>query len=334
MLVNNIHKGKLANMPFKDEKAELLRKVDIFSGLREYELDVIAKYSKFVEVMKGDAIFTNGSVASEMYVVDKGRVGIISIENEDARIAQIAAEESFGEFDFLGRKPRSAAAFAEEDSRLLKFPAIKYTPDELFHEHPVIFARLLYTLLSVVSERIWSVNKMLFDKTHWLQDLRKQLLCDKMTGLYNRIFLEEDFVNMLPGIGKCASLLMVKPDNFKQINDGFGHEAGDQVLNLMAIFLYSELREDDICVRYRGDEFAAILIDTGMDEAVQRAETLRATFLNMDLSGITGKQGVAIRVSTGIAMYPDEADNSRDLVKIAYDKMMIARTGGGDRIIS
>ncbi len=320
-------------MPFIDEKAELLRKVDLFSGLKEYELDVIAKYSKFIELKKGDPIFTNGSSANELFVVDRGRVGIISLEHDDARIAQITAEESFGEFDFLGRRPRSAAAFAEEDSRLLMFPAIKYTPDELFHEHPVIFARLLYTLLGVVSERIWNVNKMLFDKTHWLQDLRRQLLCDKMTGLYNRIFLEEDFVNMLPQIGKCAVLLMVKPDNFKEINDSFGHEAGDQVLNLMAIFLQSELGEEDICVRYRGDEFAAILIDTDRNEAYDRAQSIRSTFKHMDLSGITGRDSVEIKVSTGIALYPEEVDNSKELVKIAYEKMMKARKSGGDKIV-
>jgi diguanylate cyclase (GGDEF)-like protein len=321
-------------MALKEEKVELLRKVDIFSDLREYELDVIARYSEFIVLKKGQPIFSQGSAANELYVVDSGRVGIISFENDDARIAQIAANESFGEFDFLGRNERSAAAFAEEDTQLLKFPAIKYTPDELFHEHPVIFARLLYRLLGVVSERIWNVNKMLFDKTHWLQDLRKQLLCDKMTGLYNQIFLKEDFVNLLPEIGKNAALLMIKPDNFKEINDGFGHEAGDQVLNLLAIFLQSELHENDIGVRFRGDEYAAILIDTDREQAKLRAVDLRSTFYNVDLSGITGQADIKIKVSIGISMYPDDTVSSADLVNFAYEKMMIARGQGGDRIIA
>ncbi|HPS87118.1 MAG TPA: GGDEF domain-containing protein [Spirochaetota bacterium] len=321
-------------MAQKEEKVALLRKVDIFSQLLEYELDVIAKYSEFIKLKKGQAIFSQGSSANELYVVESGRVGIISFENDDARIAQITANESFGEFDFLGRIERSAAAFAEEDSQLLKFPAIKYTPDELFHEHPVIFARLLYRLLGIVSERIWSVNNMLYDKTHWLQDLRKQLLCDKMTGLYNQIFLKEDFVNLLPSIGKNAALLMIKPDNFKDINDGFGHEAGDQVLNLLAIFLQSELQENDIGVRFRGDEYAAILIDTDRGHAVAKAEDLRTTFYNIDLTGITGEAGITIKVSIGIAMYPDDTENSADLVTIAHEKMMTARGKGGDIIIS
>jgi len=321
-------------MALKEEKVELLRKVDIFSQLPEYELDIIAKYSEFIRLKKGQPIFSQGSPANELFVVESGRVGIISFDNDDARIAQIAANESFGEFDFLGRNNRSAAAFAEEDTQLLKFPDIKYTPDELFHEHPVIFARLLYRLLGVVSERIWSVNKMLYDKTHWLQDLRKQLLCDKMTGLYNQIFLKEDFVNLLPAIGKNAALLMIKPDNFKEINDGYGHEAGDQVLNLLAIFLQSELPETDIGVRFRGDEYAAILIDTDRKKAVERAEELSSTFCNIDITGITGKSDIKITVSIGIAMYPDDTESSADLVKIAHEKMMAARGQGGDIIIS
>lgn len=321
-------------MAQKEEKVALLRKVDIFSQLLEYELDVIAKYSEFIKLKKGQPIFSQGASANELYVVESGRVGIISFENDDARIAQITANESFGEFDFLGRIDRSAAAFAEEDSQILKFPAIKYTPDELFHEHPVIFARLLYRLLGVVSERIWSVNKMLYDKTHWLQDLRKQLLCDKMTGLYNQIFLKEDFVNLLPSIGKNAALLMIKPDNFKDINDGFGHEAGDQVLNLLAIFLQSELQENDIGVRFRGDEYAAILIDTDRENAAARAEELRTTFRNIDVTGITGSTEIKITISIGIAMYPDDTESSADLVKIAHEKMMTARSQGGNITIS
>lgn len=322
------------NMALKEEKVTLLRKVDIFSDLREYELDVIARYSEFVCVKKGEPIFRQGVLANELYVVERGRVGIISLENDDARIAQIAVNESFGEFDFLGRIERSAAAFAEEDSQLLKFPAINYTPDELFSEHPVIFARLLYRLLGVVSERVWNVNKMLFDKTHWLQDLRKQLLCDKMTGLYNQVFLKEDFVNLLPEIGKNAAFLMIKPDNFKEINDRFGHEAGDQALNLMAIFLQSDLRENDIGIRVRGDEYAAVLIDTSRETALEIAGNLSSTFRGMDLKRITGSDDVNIKVSIGIALYPDDSGSSADLVKIAHERMMAARGSGGDKIIA
>src|SRR5208337_4203014 len=111
-------------MALHEEIIELLRKSDIFSQLREYELDNIARYSEFIRFKKAQIVFSHGSSADELYIVDKGRIGIISVENEDdVKIAQIVSGESFGELDFLGKAPRNAAAFAEEESILLRFPA-------------------------------------------------------------------------------------------------------------------------------------------------------------------------------------------------------------------
>jgi len=315
-----------------DRKVELLRNMDIFSRLREYELDIIARQSEMVNFKKGQAVFSLGSTARELYVVDTGRVGIMSMENEsDVNIAQIVPGESFGELDFLGRTTRNAGAFAEEDSMLLRFPSHQHK-DDVFKSQAYISAQMLYRLLGIVSERIWNVKKHLYDKTGWLRSLHKQLLRDSMTGLYNRSYLEEDFVNLLPDVGSSAALVMIKPDNFKDINDQFGHEAGDQVLTLMAIFLQSELDENDIGVRYRGDEFAAILTNTGKEDAIQRAKEISATYKSMDLKRITGGQTVKIQVSIGVALYPLHADNSRELLDRAYRKMMQARNAGGNRI--
>lgn len=317
-------------MGLQEEKVELLRNVDIFSQLREYELDTIAKYSEFISLKKGEPLFRPGDESFELYVVDRGRIGIISVDGDsNAVIAQIAPGESFGELDFFGRTERTAAAFADEDSSLLRFPASGCRAEEIFFRHSFIFAHVLYRLMSTVSERIWNVNRLLFSKTEWLHGLHKQLLCDKMTGLYNQVFLKEDFVNLLPGIGNCTALIMIKPDNFKEINDRFGHETGDAVLNLMAIFLQSELMEDDIGVRYRGDEYAAIIPDADRSEAIKRAEDIRAAFTGMDLSAMTGAPDIKIEVSIGIAIYPDDADNSSELVSAAHRKMFTARENGG-----
>jgi diguanylate cyclase len=320
-------------MAVHESIVELLRQVDIFSQLREYELDEIARYSEFVGISKGEVIFKQGDGARELYVVDSGRVGIISVENNDAKIAQIVSNESFGELDFFGKSPRNATAFTEEDSVLVRFPAQKYTPEEIFIKHPFISARMLYRLLGIISERIWHVYNMLNDKTHWLQDLHKQLLLDKMTGLYNQTYLKEDFVNLLPNLDKSAALLMIKPDNFKMINDEYGHDTGDHVLNLMAIFLQSELNENDIGIRYRGDEFSAILLNTRKEGAIQRAKKISKSFKTMDLSQFQISKDIKILVSIGIALYPEDADNSKMLVESAHVKMMQARNSGGSRIM-
>ncbi len=320
-------------MAIHEEKVELLRKVDIFSRLREYELDIIARYSEFMDFERGRSVFKQGEPATEMYVVNTGRVGIISIEEDgDVFVAQIMPGESFGELDFFGRTPRSATSFTDERSVLLRFPSRAYPVDAIIREQTYLAARLMYGLLGTISERIWNVTSMLYDKTRWLHDLRKQLLCDKTTGLYNQTFLKEDFVKLLPDLGGSAALLMIKPDNFKAVNDRYGHEAGDHVLNLMAIFLQSELLERDIGVRYRGDEFAAILADTDRENAVRRAREISSAFRTMDMSGIIGPDELKIRVSMGIALYPQGSTDSAALVEIAHRKMLRARNSGGNRI--
>lgn len=321
-------------MALHENKVELLRKIDIFSKLREYELDNIASYCEFRDVKKGQAIFSQGSPAEEFFVLERGRIGIISLTSkDDVTIASIAPGESFGELDYLGGAERSAAAFAEEDSVLLVFPVTSHDSQGIFKDHPYISAHMLFRLFGVLAERIWRINALLYEKSNWLHELHKQVQCDKMTGLYNRAYLDDDFINLLPDPGSHTALLMIKPDNFKDINDKFGHEAGDQVLNLMAIFLQSELGEHDIGIRYRGDEYAAITMNTDRDDAVRRAKEIAATFNAMDISGIIGPGNARIKVSIGIALYPDHSETSKALVEIAHKKMFNARDAGGNRII-
>jgi len=222
---------------------------------------------------------------------------------------------------------------AEEDSLILSFPARSLRAEDIFNDHPYISASMLYRLLGIISARILNVNRLLDEKTQWILDLKKQLLCDKMTGLYNQIYLKEDFSGFLPAASGTTALLMIKPDNFKEVNDQYGHKAGDQVLNLMAIFLQSELGENDIGIRYRGDEFAAVLLDTDRDKAVARAKEIMSAYKMMDISGIIGSNNIVIKLSIGIALYPGQAADSDELIDKAYKKMFRAREAGGSRIV-
>jgi diguanylate cyclase (GGDEF)-like protein len=320
-------------MLYQENKIVLLNKVEIFSPLKIYELDIIARYSEHIEYKKGDIIFTQDSKSDGFYVLESGRVGIIRRETQDDfRIAQIKSGESFGELDFFGKNNRSATSLAEEDTTVLKFPASGKKSHEIFQKHSYIFAQMLLKLHRMISLRISTINNHLHEKTDWLKDLRKQLYQDKMTGLYNREFLNEDFIKQLPDPGRDAAFIMIKPDNFKIINDKYGHTAGDNALNLISIFFQSELGENDIGIRYRGDEYAALLADTGKSSAVERAREIGASLKSIDLTGITGRDSITISVSIGISLYPLNTTNSRMLVDIAYNRMMKARSAGGNRI--
>jgi diguanylate cyclase (GGDEF)-like protein len=228
----------------------------------------------------------------------------------------------------------TATAIAEKDTTLLIFPIEGVYFKDILEKHPEISARILHKFLSIVAGRIRNTNRLISEKTPWIRDLRRQLFSDKLTGLYNRTFIEEDFASLLPQYGETTSLIMIKPDNFKEINDNYGHDVGDKVLRLLAIFVQSILREEDIGVRYRGDEFAAILPNTDIEEALKIAEDLRSTVMEMDISHATSGELHKITVSIGASNYPEHATNNIMLADRAHEKMFEAREKGGNCVIS
>ncbi len=318
------------------EKIDLLKNVSIFSQLKKQDLSVVARYSHYDNFNRGETIFSEGSHSEELYIIKEGEVLISKHrgENEDMALARFIPGEIFGELDLLDNTPRTAVAVAEKDTTLLIFPKKGVQFKDILQKHPEIFARILHKLLAMIAGRIRTVNQHISEKTPLIQDLRRQLLKDKLTGLYNRTFLEEDFKALLPGYGVTTSLVMIKPDNFKYINDTFGHDAGDRVLKLMAAAVKSGLRGDDIALRYRGDEFTVILPDTGAKTASLIAEELRSKIYSLDVSCITGRQAFQIAVSIGVCTYPVHADDTEALIAIALKKMFDARNSGGNLVIS
>ena len=92
------------------------------------------------------------------------------------------------------------------------------------------------------------------------------------------------------------------------------------------------MHENDIAIRYRGDEYAAILVDTNRDEAIERAKHISRAFKSMDLGHLTGGESLSITVSIGIALYPEQNNESSEMVTRAHQKMLKAREKGGNRI--
>ncbi|MDY6932887.1 MAG: GGDEF domain-containing protein [Spirochaetota bacterium] len=318
------------------EKIDLLKTASLFSSLMEMDLEVVARYSEYLHYNKGEIIFSEGSQEDGLYIIKEGEALITKHKDDDKEIniARFISGECFGEMELLKNTPRNATAIAEEETTLLRFPKKGIVFRDVLQKYPEISARILHTLLGIIASRIRNTNRLITEKSPWIRDLRRQLYSDQLTGLYNRSFLHEDFATLLPEYGENTSLIMIKPDNFKVINDKYGHDAGDKVLRMMAIFVQSILREDDVGVRYRGDEFVAILPDTGLETAFKIAGEINTTLFEMDISHITSDINFNVTFSIGIAVYPIHANESAQLIKLAYEKMFEARRSGGNRIIS
>lgn len=316
------------------DKIQLLKNVNLFSKLQEHELEVVARYSDYYSFRKGTVIFAQGSSDDELHIIKEGEVVITrSSGDRDTDLARFIEGECFGELDLLDDTPRTVSALAEKDSVLLIFPMKEVSFEEVLQKHSEIFSRILHKLLIMIAGRIRSTNNLVSERSPWLEDLRKQLYIDKLTGLHNRSYLEEDLANLLPQMGETSSMIVIKPDNFKQINDAYGHDSGDRVLRMLADTVRSSLRSEDYGIRYRGDEFALLFPDTDISKAAQVGEELRRAVEGIDTTSATEGKEIVLTASVGIASYPDHARDLKSLVEKSFALMLRARGDGGNRVL-
>jgi diguanylate cyclase (GGDEF)-like protein len=152
---------------------------------------------------------------------------------------------------------------------------------------------------------------------------------DPLTGLWNRLHFGEQLQRTLAEADRYehpVSLVLVDIDHFKQVNDSFGHEAGDTVLKHVAKILQEGVRAVDICVRYGGEEIAMLLGQTESARAVEVAERLRARIASTPIR----HAGAEIRVtaSFGVAAYPETVKVRDQLFPSADKALYIAKHDG------
>ena len=135
-----------------------------------------------------------------------------------------------------------------------------------------MFAKVLHAFLTTVAQRIRATNRLITENAPWVKELRRQLHTDAHTGLFTRPYLEQEAASFL---GETTALIMLKPDNFKQLNDCYGHKAGDGAMTLLASCLKPFLGARGFGVRYRGNEVAVVLPDAGEASAREVADGLR-----------------------------------------------------------
>ena len=165
--------------------------------------------------------------------------------------------------------------------------------------------------------------------------LRKQVVTDPLTGLFNvrhfRKSLEHE-LERTRRTGMTTALIMVDLDHFKNINDTWGHESGNQVLQAVAQLLQDQTRKLDICCRYGGEEFAVILPSTELMLARQVAErclnALRETVIPLD------ETDLQVTASIGVAVADNSAKTAESLIENADECMYEAKRGGRNQVVS
>jgi diguanylate cyclase (GGDEF)-like protein/PAS domain S-box-containing protein len=193
------------------------------------------------------------------------------------------------------------------------------------------------TELSNQQQRIEKLNSELSQQ---LVDIRKlqllledQAIRDGLTGLFNRRYLDDILqreVARARRSGDPISVLMVDIDHFKQMNDNYGHRAGDDILIHLARYISSQVRDSDLICRYGGEEFVIILVGSNVENAAARANEIcrgvrgRGFLIEGDLMHVT--------LSIGVAGFPVDGETPDAVLHAADMAMYHAKKTGRNKV--
>lgn len=160
-------------------------------------------------------------------------------------------------------------------------------------------------------------------------------ITDELTKLYTqrhfRFCLEREYINF-EKFGEKFTLLLCDLDNFKNVNDAFGHLTGDSVLYGVARIISDSIRDNDLAFRYGGEEFSILLPNTDIKDGMVVAERVRKAVESMIYD--KGNNNVKITISIGCASCPTDATNIRKLISLADEALYCAKKLGKNRVVS
>jgi len=214
----------------------------------------------------------------------------------------------------------------------LCFMAMHYDPKTRSLATVAYWGELL-TLLAPVILVAYITTMLSADIRFAVEKIKRVSDTDDLTGLYNMrafmVVLSRKFKQSLR-YSHPLSVVMIDCDNLKQVNDTHGHESGNRLLQHVTRCIRSELRGSDVLARYGGDEFIALLPETGSHGAKDMGERIRRA-IEMSRLDVHGTD-VLTTVSIGIGSYPDDAGSLEMIMEKADKAMYQAKQRGRNRV--
>ncbi|HXZ24975.1 MAG TPA: diguanylate cyclase [Nitrospiria bacterium] len=198
-----------------------------------------------------------------------------------------------------------------------------------FADEEIALISTLVTCASVAIERAEFLQQT--------EALKRISITDALTGFLNRRYFHERLIEEIERSKRHAttlSLAIMDLDDFKLLNDTYGHQAGDEALKAVARCVHGSIRAIDVAARYGGEEFTLILPQTSKPEASRIAQRICDEVAAMTISHpLLGGYG-RLTISIGLAAYPDDANTPEGLVRCADTALYMAKDRGKNRVMA
>ncbi|RZA33693.1 MAG: diguanylate cyclase [Lysobacteraceae bacterium] len=167
------------------------------------------------------------------------------------------------------------------------------------------------------------------------ETLRHQSTVDPLTGLYNRRFFDESLKRELARTQRShstCSVVMADLDHFKRVNDTYGHDGGDLVLQAASRAILQRVRASDVVCRFGGEELVLMLPDCDAEEAARCAEAIRIALTGIVIQH-AGQTITGISASFGVAQWPGHGKGEQDLLQAADRALYAAKKSGRNKVV-
>jgi diguanylate cyclase (GGDEF)-like protein len=181
-------------------------------------------------------------------------------------------------------------------------------------------------------ESVADICSNAIQNAHYVDRVKQLAYLDGLTGIFNRRYFEMrigEEIERARRFGAGMAVIMVDIDQFKRLNDEFGHLLGDEVLRQVSSIFHQQLRKIDVVCRFGGEEFAILLSQTNPQHAFGVAEKLRRMVETWQFPGVPRP----VTISAGAASYPDHGTTRDELMKAADAGLYAAKQAGRNRVL-
>jgi diguanylate cyclase (GGDEF)-like protein len=302
---------------------DAIRMLPLFHGVEPGGLSSLLAAANMVHLGRGEPLLSPGDRNDRLFVVLEGRLAIqASADDDTTRV--LGPGDLAGDVSLIANVPVYARVTADHESRVLEIPRAAFW--RIAYQEPAFTCNLLQQL----ARRLAGVSSAVSTARALQEQYRQYAQTDPLTGLHNRRWMDEQLTFEIARCelrGPALCLMMIDIDHFKPYNDTYGHPAGDKVLQAVADIIRKALRENDLAVRFGGEELMVILPGTDEPEALGVADRLHRTLAASTFPEVDGTPLPPVTVSIGIARW-QMGDTAAQLIRRADQALYRAKGVG------